>query len=332
MSRAAYFRALALALTGALLLTGCAVTPQTQALLATPPAGLATTVELTETPFWPQKRYQCGPAALATVLGAQGVMVRPEELVESVYLPALHGSLFVELAAAARSYGLLAYPLQPSLQDLLTEIAAGNPVLVLQNQGTDWLSRWHFAVVIGYDLDEHEIVMRSGTTRRWRTTLATFERTWARGEYRALVVLPAGRIPASAETIAYLQAAHDLDTANRPVVAARAYRAAAWRWPGEAAVWLALGNNQYASADYAAAESAFRTATRLAPGDARGWNNLAYALVKTACPVQAVAAATCAAQLNPDEPNYRDSVAEIKSLAGNEDAPGCRPVSCEPPG
>ena len=38
-------------------------------------------VELAQTPFFPQDRYQCGPAALATVLGAAGVHVTPEELV-----------------------------------------------------------------------------------------------------------------------------------------------------------------------------------------------------------------------------------------------------------
>jgi tetratricopeptide (TPR) repeat protein len=270
-------------------------------------------------------------AALATVLGAQGVRVPPEQLVESVYVPALRGSLSVELAAAARGYGMLAYPLQPSLQDLLTEVAAGNPVLILQNLGLDWLPRWHFAVVIGYDLGEHEIILRSGTTRRWRTTFATFERTWSRGERWALVVLPAGELPATAATLPYLQAAHDLETAHQPDAAARAYSAAARRWPDEAAVWLALGNKRYASGDYRQAEEAFRTATRLAPGDARGWNNLAYALLKIACPVQAGAAADCARRLSPDETNYRDTVAEIRALAGQADAPDCRPVDCEPP-
>lgn len=326
MCPAAHLRAvLAIAVA---LLAGCAATPQTRTLLATPPASLVRAAELATTPFWPQERYQCGPAALATVLGANGLAVEPEQLVGEVYVPALQGTLPAEMAGAARRHGMLAYRLAPSLRDLLGEVAAGHPVLVLQNLGMDWLARWHFAVVVGYNLDKDEIILRSGTTRRWVTPLSVFERTWSRGDYWALVVLPAGDIPVSADALAYLQAVHDLENAGQSAAALPAYRAAAKRWPDQAAVWLALGNNRYASVDYEGAQTAFRTATRLAPGDARGWNNLAYALLKTHCPVQALAAAGCALQLAPDEANYRDTVAEIGALAGDRESAHCEPVSC----
>jgi tetratricopeptide (TPR) repeat protein len=323
-------RTVVLVLSAALVLAGCAAAPQTRALLAAPPDGLPQAVELADTPFWPQQRHQCGPAALATVLGAQGVTVEPEQLVDAVYVPALQGALSAELAAAARRYGMLAYPLQPSLQALLTEIAAGNPVLVLQNLGTDWLARWHYAVVIGYDLGSDAILLRSGTTRRWRTSLSTFERTWARGAYWALVVLPPGEMPAAAGSVAYLQAVHDLETAGQPAAALRAYRAAARRWPADPTVWLALGNSLYEAADYTAARAAYTRATALAPADARGWNNLAYALLKTGCPGQARAAALCALRRSPDAVNYRDTLADIDAGATGGDTPDCPPVECEP--
>ena len=47
----------------------------------TPGAG----VELTQTPFFPQQSHQCGPAALATALGASGVDVTPDDLVPQTY-------------------------------------------------------------------------------------------------------------------------------------------------------------------------------------------------------------------------------------------------------
>ena len=64
-------------------------------------------VELSRTPFFPQTRYHCGPAALATVLDGSGVDVKPDQLSASVYLPGKKGSLQIEMVAATRRYGRL---------------------------------------------------------------------------------------------------------------------------------------------------------------------------------------------------------------------------------
>lgn len=329
MNRALNARRLAGVCFTSLFLFACATPPQTRALLAEPSAGLPVAVELKDTPFHPQDRFQCGPAALATVLGAYSIDVTPGELVDAVFVPALHGSLPGEMTATARQYGMLAYPLQPSLADLLSEVAQGNPVLVFQNLGTSWFPRWHFAVVIGYDLASGEIILRSGTTRRWRTTLSVLERTWSGSGYWALVILPAGTIPASAQAGRYLQAAHDLEVSGKIYAAQSAYRAATRYWPDEPHAWMAYGNGLYASTDYRQAEAAFRKATMLAPAEAQGWNNLAYALVGTACPRQARQAAACAASLAPADPNYRDTITEINALASGDDGQHCQPVDCE---
>jgi hypothetical protein len=312
------------------LLAGCATPPQTRQLLQTPGDTLPARVELAETPFFPQQQYQCGPAALATVLAAHGIGVTPDELVERVYVPALQGSLREEITATARDYGMLVYPLRASLADLLGETAHGNPVLVFQNLGLPLLPKWHFAVVTGYDLSTREILLRSGTTRRWRTSLGTFERTWARGNYWALVILPAGQIPASAVPASYLAAARDLEVTGRTGAAGSAYRAATERWPDLPAGWLAWGNNLYSAGQFRQSEAAFRMATVLAPADARAWNNLAYALLQNACATEAQQAAACAAALAPDEPRYLETRKEIAELAvaNPSQAAHCAPLQC----
>ena len=311
-----------------LALSGCATPPQTRQLLADRPDNLPVAVELTKTPFYPQQQYQCGPAALATVLSAQGTPVTPDELVESVYLPELHGSLPEEMTATARRYRMLAYPLSGSLTSLLTEIAHGNPVLVMQNLGNDWFENWHFAVVIGYDLENKTLILRSGTTKRWHTTLAVFERTWARSDYWALVILPPGEIPASAGLFPYLQAAHDLETTGQADAALSAYRAASFRWPQETAAWLAYGNTLYAGNDADAAAEAFRQVIRLSPHDPQGWNNLAYALLQTGCPQQARAAAACAVAHGAGNSVYSETQEEIGQLASGADRRGCVAIDC----
>ncbi len=323
-------RQLAGVLSLAFLLAGCATPPQSRQLLLTPGDNLPVRVELTQTPFFPQQRYQCGPAALATVLVAHAVSVTPEELVNRVYIPALQGSLREEIAAAARDHGMLAYPLRPSLADLLEETANGNPVLVFQNLGLAVMPKWHFAVVIGYDLASREILLRSGTTQRWRTTLGTFERTWSRGDYWALVILPAGEIPASARPSTYLQAAHDLEVSGQAEAARSAYRSATERWPDQPVGWLSWGNSLYDAGEFLQSAAAFRQATVLAPADPRAWNNLAYALLESACITRAQQAAACAVALAPGVPEYLETQAEIAArAAGTSPLPKqCAPLQC----
>ncbi|MGD9984266.1 MAG: PA2778 family cysteine peptidase, partial [Porticoccaceae bacterium] len=158
-----------------LLLAACARIP-----VLGPAAGDGARIELAQVPFYPQSAYQCGPAALATVLGQAGVVVDPEQLVAAVYLPERKGSLQVELVAAARRYGRVPYPINPDLAGLLDTLRAGHPVLVLQNLAIERWPLWHFAVVIGFDAQRDEFILRSGTTRREVSSATSFLRTWQR--------------------------------------------------------------------------------------------------------------------------------------------------------
>jgi tetratricopeptide (TPR) repeat protein len=311
-----------------LLLAGCATPPQTRQLLYAHPDDVPVVHEIVQTPFFPQDRYQCGPAALATVLSSHGVDITPDALVEQVYTPGLTGSMAEELTATARRYGMLAYPLSPLLKKLLAEVAQDHPVLVLQNLGLGWVPRWHFAVVVGYDLDAQTLLLRSGTTRRWTTPLATFERTWARGRHRAWVIVPAGTVPHTAEALPYLRSAQALERTGKPGAARQAWLAGTVAWPENFRAWMALGNSYYATGEFAAATPAFLRATKLSPLEPAGWNNLAYALVKNRCPHAAQQAASCARQLAPDNAQYRQTADEIAALAVGDDAADCPSIPC----
>src|SRR6266850_2943910 len=168
------------------LLAGCAsLAPQATQLRHNLAPELHDKVELTHVPFFPQDEYQCGPAALATVLANGGVKITPEELVPQVYLPERKGSLQIEMLAAARRHGMVSYQLAPRFSDVLREIAAGNPVIVLQNLG--FKDGWHYAVAVGYDYDWGKLYLRSGETKRRVMSFFVHEFTWMRGGYWAMV-------------------------------------------------------------------------------------------------------------------------------------------------
>jgi tetratricopeptide (TPR) repeat protein len=269
-------RAWLLATSSACLGSGCAVfaePPQAAALAAAPPPGLPPRAELREVPFFPQTPYHCGPAALATVLVHAGFAATPEQLVDAVFLPAREGALQTEMLAAARRFGALAVPLSPTLGTLFAEVAAGHAAVVLQNLGLSFATRWHYAVVVGYDLSTREVFLRSGTTEREVVGFALFERTWARGAHWAFVASPPGRLPATATEVNAVQAAIAFERVARPADALRAYDSLVARWPGNALAGLGQGNARFASGDLAGAAQAFERVALL-HDSAAAWHNL----------------------------------------------------------
>jgi tetratricopeptide (TPR) repeat protein len=270
-------------------LAGCAAV-QTQALRAQPPAGLASAAELDGTPFFPQTEYHCGPAALATALAAAGFAADPARLAEQVFLPARTGTLQIEMIAGARRQGAVATRLPATLQAVLREVQAGHPVVVLLNLGLSWAPRWHYAVLVGYDLAAGDVWLRSGTTRRASMRLRTFEHTWTRAGAWAFVALPPGQWPATAQEAAVIEASVGFERTAPPAQAVAVYRSAIARFPASLPLQMGLGNTLYASGDKAAAAAAFRVAAerhRSAPA----WMNLASVALELHRGEEALAAA-----------------------------------------
>ena len=315
-------------ITGLLILSGCASTPQSRQIQAQGLGSLPATIELTDTPFYPQTQYQCGPAALATVLQAHGVKTTPEELSTQVYLPAREGSLQIEMAVAARRHGMLPYQLQPQLVDIFTEVAAGNPVLVLQNLAFGWYPQWHYAVVIGYDTESDDIILRSGTTRRWVTPFEVFERTWQRADYWALALVPIGEIPRTADPLRYLKTAYAFEETGKPQLARKAYQSACKQWSEVAATWMTLGNMDFANHDWFEAVKAFNTAASLEPDSVESWNNLAFALHAYGCVSQAQAALQCGFNIAPTDKNLHDSAQELRNKPAGSKRTDCPLIHC----
>ncbi len=266
-----------------IVISACASGPQTQQLLTTPNS-LPSNIELSHTPFFPQKRYQCGPAALATSLKHSGVDVNLNSLVDEIYLPSRLGSLQLEIIASTRRHNRLPYRIEPNIHALLSEVAAGNPVLVLQNLGFSWSPQWHYAVVIGFDLNQHIILLRSGTNARHVTDMNTFELTWARSQYWGIVVLSAEALPASSNAGHYLRtiiALEKTQTNNQQWLTIHtAYRTALSRWPNNLIAQMGLGNSAYQLADLDTAAQAFRKATHNHPNAGAAYNNLAQVLLE----------------------------------------------------
>lgn len=256
-------------------LTGCA--HQTNAVRSAGPSGLVRVHELSATPFFAQTAYHCGPAALATALAAVGIPADPVRIAEQVFLPARQGALQTEMIAGARRQGAVATRIAPTLEAALREVHAGNVVVVLLNLGLKWLPAWHYAVLIGYDLDVGDVLLRSGATFREAMAMRTFEHTWARSGSWAFAALPPGRWPGSAPPASVIEAALGFERVAAPARAVDTYRSAIARVGPQLTLQMGLGNSLHASGDSAAAVAVFREAAA-AHRSAAAWINLALLL------------------------------------------------------
>ena len=279
------------------------------------PADAPPAVELAAVPFHPQDEYQCGPAALATLLGASGIGVAPDDLVAEVYVPARKGSLQTELLAATRQRGRIALVLEPSMAALVHELAAQRPVLVPLNLGVRSWPIWHYAVVIGYERDTHALLLRSGTTERQRMSLRRFSGAWSRADRWAYVALRAGELPASGGGERYAAAVADFEAVDAGA-ALRAYEAGIARWPDTPLLRLGAANVLLMKGDPAAAEAMLTDLLRIAPADVAARNNLAELLSRRGCRDAAraqIALARAAAKGGPLAPIIEQTAAEIES-------------------
>jgi len=238
------------------------------------PAALAERAELADVPFFADDGFLCGPSSLATTLAHAGAKVEPRDLVPEVYLPARHGALQVEMLAAARRHGAVSYALDGKLESVMREVAAGNPVIVLQDFGVWPIKVWHYAVVVGFDRGTQSVVMRSGLNQRQVAPWAALEYTWG-DDHWAMVTMPPGRVPVTAEVDRYTEAVIAMARVSPPAQARTAYEALLARWPRTFAAEVGLANTLYALRDLVAAEKLFRDALAQQPDSVPVLNNLA---------------------------------------------------------
>jgi hypothetical protein len=293
---------------------------------------IPSTLELRDAPFFPQEEYQCGPAALATVLAASGIAVSPDELTGKVYLPMRRGSLQLELIATSRRYGRLPYVLDGELTAILSEIGSGRPVLVLQNLGLALYPIWHYAVVIGIDAARDEIILRSGDRQRLTMSTRMFMRSWKLADHWALVVLRPGEMPAAPDEGRYVSAVAALESAGQAHAAAFFYATALSRWPDNVLALFGTGNIQYAQGDREAAEATYRRLLVLQPDHAAARNNYAHMLAERGCHQVALAEIDATlADMDLADPLREHLLDTRAAILGSDVVVGATTMACPAP-
>jgi len=260
------------------LLSGCGLLIHTPNPLQDLP--LPRNVELTNVPFFTQGDDLCGPASMSMVLNYRGLQLTPQKLEPLIYIPGKKGSLQSEMLAVTRRFGYIPYVIEPSLVDLAKEINAGNPVVILQNLGLSWYPKWHYAVVIGYDIDRDVFILRTGNTPRKEMSRHWFARYWAGSDFWGFVAMPPNRLPATADAHKYVSSVAALERIGEWSQISTAYKTAINKWPKSFLAHLGLGTAFYHQHKLELARANYQVAVDLEPKSAIAHNNLAQTLLE----------------------------------------------------
>ena len=201
-----------------LLMTGCASVERPDL------RQLPERVELNGVPFFRGNANQGGPQVLASMFSEQRIRTTPGLLTKPLKLPGAEDALQSNMEKLASEYGLVVYPLDKSLSALLTQVAAGYPVMLRFTDGTVW-STPRYAMLVGFNRTKQTVLLRAGMERRRLMDFDKFESAWKDAGGWAVLVVSPGQLPADVDRARWLKAANDLSRAGQEQASAKAIQA-----------------------------------------------------------------------------------------------------------
>ncbi len=253
-------------------LTACAPPFDPSARLS---VDVPTRAAVEDVPLIQQEAYYCGPASIAMVMQWSGHEITQDDVAALAFNPGAEGTYLADMVGSARRLGQLAVTIS-TFDQLLSEVSAGHPVIVFQNLGLGIAPVWHYGVVTGYDFARDEVYLNSGQQDQMVMPFAVFERTWARGDFWALVVLPPDQLPESVNEVDVLAAAAALERVAEYDAAETLYRTGAVKWTDNWLWQFGLANARYAKGDLGGARTALLAAEGIDPDIPEVQSNLAH--------------------------------------------------------
>lgn len=177
--------------------------------------------------FYRGQAFQSGPQVLASLLSQQGVVITPGLLEKPLHVPGAEDKLQQNIQNLAREYGMVVYPLDSNLPALLTQVAAGYPVMVRFSEGSAFWAEPRYAILSGYDRNKQKVLLRAGMNRRELMDFASFESAFEKSGGWAILIQKPTQIPAAVDRARWLKAADELAQAGQENEAAQAKKALA---------------------------------------------------------------------------------------------------------
>ena len=125
-------------------------------------------------------------------------------------------------------------------------------------------------------------------------------------------MLTPGSLPARAERVRYLGAVAAMEAVGRSEAAAKGYRAALERWPGDATAMFGLGNSYYGAGRLDAATAAYERLLSMHPAHGAAYNNLAQVSADRGYYNEALAPLSAGLASGVDDPHIVDALLKTR--------------------
>jgi len=267
-------------------------------------------------PFEKQSRYQCGPAALSSVMKYWGKEVSPEEIAKAVYIPCIRGTLDFDLENFPTGHGFWVRSYSATFKDLKAKIKKDIPLIVLHRQGPQFLNKYHYLVVVGYDEPRGLVVAHTGHKKDAVFTTRDFLRRWDGAQRWALIVVPAEKVDWQLSAEEHNSLGLFYEKRGDLARAKDNYEKSIRLEPKIATFYFNLGNVTLKLRNFNDAEDAYKRAIELDPTFADAYNNLACVYLEQRLNLdKAKQLVDKALKLNPEGNRYYlDTLASINEF------------------
>jgi Flp pilus assembly protein TadD len=163
-----------------------------RAMLLDMQSGLAKGARVARVPFCLQGRQSCGAAALTCVLRYHDSPVELRDVAAAVVIPALGGTLFVDMVSYPRARGLWSEQHRGDTELLCAHLAAGRPVICLLGTGVP-CTAGHYITVTAC-APGRGVVCHNGYEPDHFMTWREFDTLWKASRHWMLVVCPPEKV------------------------------------------------------------------------------------------------------------------------------------------
>ena len=277
----------------ALLFSGCATTFAHRIPPHRAGAGNGDTHTIENVPPVAQKAYQCGPAALESVIRYWGRDINVTSMTETLFKPGSMGVLNFTLSEYARTQGFWTEIHEEEntgngINELKTWILRKIPPVVMLKTGILWVPTYHFVVLRGHDDTDQIFYANIGEPETYAIPYSELRSRWKASGNWYLIICPPERVDWDLDEIQSQDLAIYSEKSGKADLAEKWYRRVLNKNPANQTARFNLANVYLKQRRFEEAKPLYESLSIERPDWGPAVNNLAWIYLEEGNPKEAL--------------------------------------------